>query len=75
MSRRKKNRAKRKDAPMSPTIVMTNDLLQAHVFGGKIGTESITYRVSLDPSVSLEPERVHTTIEGRGVVARLKERA
>lgn len=41
--------------------------------GGTIGTEGITYRVSLDPSVSLEPEYVHTTIEGRGVAASLKD--
>ena len=72
MSRRKKNRAKRKAAPTGPTIAAVDDLQRARVSNGKIGTEGIVYRVSLDPSVSLDPERVHATIEGRGVVARLK---
>ena len=62
MSRRKKSRAKRKDAPMAQPVVMFNDMLHAHIFGG-------------DSPRTPEPERVHTTIEGRGVVARLKERA
>jgi hypothetical protein len=64
MSRRKKNRANRKDAPTAPPFVDFR-------FGRGTGHETQPYEnTTYRPP---DPECVHTTVNGRGVVARIKK--
>ena len=64
--RRKKKRAKRKDAPVAGINELRTDQLL-----GRRPCDCTLYHE--DVVIVLEPERIHTTVDGRGCVSRLRD--